>query len=1073
MKKIVLLLIFCICYFMSNAQVKTYEIENKGYFKSPTITNQGLIFTNNHGSAIYLRNDKSVQKLIETPGCGNYYNLSSEKTLLGFKLISSDGMQQPAIIDLKSGKIKKLHKPVALCGQVSFSDKGHIAFTIGNQLIVTNGPQSNNYQLKNYANLAPISPDGNHVVYNSKNDELILFDLSTGNQTNFTPKNQPAYNPVWSPNGNLIAYSSIANDIFIYNINNNSTTLVGHGETPSWSTDSKSLIYTHINRKDMKFLGSDIYRFNISDHSATNLTNTDKINERECVWVNHETIIYHTYEQREIQIAKISNNKSQNVTTLHSIKPWIKIKAENQHVKSDKATYIQGNKPFVNQVWDTPYKGTNYNYSACAPSTAAMVLGFYKKVAEWPTYRHNGIKRNYAAYVGNKYTINGYTFNKYSNSAQGGYGYMWGYGSPNSTMKNYIQKHGLNSTQSWNVSYAMVINQLTSGYPYPICSYLSGSGHLTLAIGYVSGQHTIVFHDPYGNKNNGSWPNYDGTYSYYDWPGYNNGYRSLNGVAWAVTAQGEVTLPNTPNPQLPQNNAGSVAVPIQFEWNSPVGANAFRIQVSKTSSGWTETNGFTTSNSPNGTVVVNASITTDSYNWSEGEAGSYEQPESNTTYYWTVRSWDSETGTSKYSEIRSFTTEVIKFEKVWARSNVYETMPSWFSSEGNTERGLTYHGDNLYVVSRNGDIAVKILNSNTGNDVGELNTVGVSGGTYKLNDIETSWDGQILACNLTVNAANSAFKIYKWNNTSSNPQAFITYNDTEVRLGDSFTVLGNISQNAIIYAAAANTNKVIRWKITNGDVGNAETIVLQNLINVGSAPEVVPFGISPSEDFIVNGNTINATQFTSTGAYVGEISGGILPGYSNAGQMLIIGGERYYIAFQNNPNVDDSNSQNIRITNISNGVNNVDPTDVYGISEKLGNNANYNCTGDIAVKHSLNPEDIIIYILSTNNGLAAYRPVALINNKNEQTGLNTNESNGIKIFPNPVSNEITISIDNNNTNTLQMKVFGLDGKLYINKKVKVNDSHTLKTNVSDLPKGIYLINIISDNYYYSEKFLKK
>ncbi|MDA3866394.1 MAG: T9SS type A sorting domain-containing protein [Salinivirgaceae bacterium] len=1073
MKKTVLLFIFLIGILLVNAQVKTYEIENQGYFKSPKITKSGTVFTNNHGSSIYLLENKSVISLVDAPGCGNFYQLSPDQIQIGFKFITAEGKQAPALLDLNTKKVTRLHKPVSLCGQVSFSGKGHVAYSIGSQLYVLHNSKTEIYQLGNYANLTPISPNGQHVVYNKENDELFVLDLKTNKEKVITPKGHPAFNPVWSPDGSLIAYSTISSDIFIYNTITETTTFVGHGESVNWSGDSKHLIYTHINRKDLTFYGSDIYKFNLSDHSAINLTKTDQINERGVSVIDQNTIMYHTYEKREIIVSTISGNKVNSTQKIHSIKPWIKIKANDFTLKSSKASCISGSIPFVNQVWDTPYKGTNYNYSSCAPSTAAMALGFYKKVAKWPTYRHNGIKRNYAAYVGNKYTINGYTFNKYSNSAQGGYGYMWGYGSPNSTMKNYIQKHGLNSTQSWNVSYSMVIDQLSSGYPYPICNYLSSSGHLTLAIGYVSGQHTIVFHDPYGNKNNGSWPNYDGTYSYYDWPGYNNGYRSLNGVAWAVTAQGEVTPSNTPELQLPGNNATTVTIPVHLEWSSPVGANAFRIQISKSPAGWNETDGFTSANTPNATVVVNASITTDSYIWSAGEAGSYEAPKSNATYYWSVRSWDSETGTSKYSEVRSFTTEIIKFEKLWVRDDLYGNMPLWFSSENNSERGLAFHGDNLYVVSRNTELSVKILHCSSGNDKGQLNIAGIAGGTYKLNDIETSWDGQILACNLTVNAAGDDFKIYKWIGEASSAQLFLTFNSSSLRLGDSFTVLGNVSQNAVIYAAAANTNKVIRWVITNGIPGTAEIITLQNISNIGTAPEVVPFGVSPSEDFMVNGNAISATQFTANGNYVGEISGGVILGYSNASQMLIIGGSRYYVAFQNNPNSNDPNSQNIRITNITNGVNNATGADVYGVSEKLGSNPNYNCTGDIAIKHSLNPEDIIIYVLSTNNGIAAYRPVALLDSKNQPTGIYTNASKGIAVYPNPVTNLLQIRLNLEANTIAQLRIIGVDGKSYESKTIIVDpNNQEITESVSHLPQGIFLVQVATEETSYTVRFIK-
>lgn len=525
---------------------------------------------------------------------------------------------------------------------------------------------------------------------------------------------------------------------------------------------------------------------------------------------------------------------------------------------------------------------------------------------------------------------------------------------------------------------------------------------------------------------------------------------------------------NTPEPELPEKYASNVSVPVNFSWNSPVGANAFRIQVSKTNSGWTESDGFTSASGPNATVVVNASINQDSFYWADGEAGTYTGPKSNTTYYWTVRSWDSETGTSKYSKVRSFTSETIKFEKVWARNNQNENMPDWFSANENSERGIAYHNEKLYIVSRNNGINIKILNSNTGTDAGELSNSGISGGVYKLNDIETSWDGQVLACNLTTDASSSPFKIYTWTSENAYPQEFLSFGNAPYRLGDSFTVLGNVSQNAVIYAAAANTNKIVRWVIANGSVGAPEIITLQNISSVGTAPEVVPFGVSPAEDFLVNGNTIPAAQFTSNGTYIGAISGGVLPGYSNASQMLIQGSNRHYVAFQNNPDTEDPNSQNIRITDITEGVNLVDASDVYGVSEKMGTNANYNCTGDIAIKRSLNPDDIIIFVLSTNNGIAALRPAELINNKSF-TSIADNKmvAGNIQIFPNPAKNKIYIQ-NKNTTGKQTLSIVDMQGKTVMRKTFNRNE---FSINVKDLVNGIYIINMKNDTGNFTKKLI--
>jgi hypothetical protein len=133
-------------------------------------------------------------------------------------------------------------------------------------------------------------------------------------------------------------------------------------------------------------------------------------------------------------------------------------------------------------------------------------------------------------------------------------------------------------------------------------------------------------------------------------PRVDNRYRSNNSTSTPTPS-------NTPVPVSPANGATNLSLPINFTYTSPVNAGAFRIQVSTSNSGWSETNGFTTNSSPNATVVVNASITTNNYYWNETALGGYEGPKAGKTYYYTIRSWDATTGTSKYSAVRTVSTE--------------------------------------------------------------------------------------------------------------------------------------------------------------------------------------------------------------------------------------------------------------------------------------------------------------------------------------------------------------------------------------------------------------------------------
>jgi hypothetical protein len=86
---------------------------------------------------------------------------------------------------------------------------------------------------------------------------------------------------------------------------------------------------------------------------------------------------------------------------------------------------------------------------------------------------------------------------------------------------------------------------------------------------------------------------------------------------------------------------------------------------------------------------------------------------------------------------------------LWENSAATSNLPAWFST-GNGERGLAYGSvagnDRVYVVSRSSTFGnnIYIYNATNGDSVGLLNTTGISGGLFIINDVEVSSNGVIL-----------------------------------------------------------------------------------------------------------------------------------------------------------------------------------------------------------------------------------------------------------------------------------------------------------------------------------------
>jgi len=544
---------FSLQFVFAQKTIDAYKAEADRYFIHPASTTSGVIVTDNFASTIYLIQNQDLKELINSPGCGRYFTVSPDRSKIGFKQISADGMQVPATYDLETGNISQLSKPAKLCGQPSFSTNGKMAFTTGNELNVVDNGIVQIFNLGIYSNIAPISPDGNNVVYNNDYDQLFVKDLTTGKAEQITDSKCGYAFPQWSPDGNKVAYSSLAGNLMIWDKTADKTYSIGSGENVSWSDDSRYIIFNRTTVENFEFKGSDVYISSFDGSKIVNLTNTPDVNEIAPVVGTNNTIIYSTYEKKEIISTEfdLQNLQIKNKNTLVKYTSRTFPNNNNSNKLSginniNTVTLVQGTVPYVNQVYDTPT--WHSGYSSCAPTTAIMALAYYNRLPQWPTVVNHGKPwdphtSDYGSYVADIYRYNGTYYNSTagdyaSNTSWGGYGFMWtGSSSPNSMMATYIQNHNVTSVHSSSTVFADVQTEINNSYPFPICNTLTTAGHLILAIGYVNGQHTIIFSDPYGDKNTGTYPNNTGQNAYYDWPGYNNGYQNLNSIAWTVTAE--------------------------------------------------------------------------------------------------------------------------------------------------------------------------------------------------------------------------------------------------------------------------------------------------------------------------------------------------------------------------------------------------------------------------------------------------------------------------------------------------------------------------------------------------------
>lgn len=320
----------------------------------------------------------------------------------------------------------------------------------------------------------------------------------------------------------------------------------------------------------------------------------------------------------------------------------------------------------------------------------------------------------------------------------------------------------------------------------------------------------------------------------------------------------------------------------------------------------------------------------------------------------------------------------------WNLSPSGTGIPEFFTPDG--ERGLAYGNDHVYVTNNNDNIL--ILDPADGSQLGSLDMTGVEGGAPKIADVAMSDDGTILACNTVEYTSDgggeaTTFKIYKWNDEASEPEVFLTYTNTQYRMGDSFSVIGDINTNAVILTCfgrkflnpTTRGSIIFRWNVVNGVVDATPELIevtnVPNLSKFGSRPHAQMLSID-SESYISNANDIEFTQSNLDGSFIGRIP--------NLGRDLYDGFTSYFELFEFAGKTviatafpRSASESRLIVIDITNGLDQVTADDVILSQDFVTGSeiANANASGAVAVNVT-GDNSAEIYCLITNQAVVKF-----------------------------------------------------------------------------------------------------
>jgi len=330
------------------------------------------------------------------------------------------------------------------------------------------------------------------------------------------------------------------------------------------------------------------------------------------------------------------------------------------------------------------------------------------------------------------------------------------------------------------------------------------------------------------------------------------------------------------------------------------------------------------------------------------------------------------------------TTVLALSNPVWNLSPSGTGVPSYFTQDG--ERGIAYGNGKIYLTNNNDQVV--ILDAATGEQQGLLDMTDVDGGGPKIADVNVSDDGTILACNSVEFTSDgggepTVFKIYKWDDDAATPEVFLSYTNTEYRMGDSFSVIGDIQTNAVILTTfgrkflnpTTRGSLIFRWNVINGVVDENPT-----LVTVAGVPSLTRFGSRPhaqlldvdSESYYVNANDIDFTKVDLSGSFENRIP--------NSGRALYDGFTSYFEIFQFAGKTviaaafpRSSIESRLLVIDITEGIENVTNDDVILSQDFMAGTTigNANASGAVTV-NIVNQNKVEIYCLITNQAVAKF-----------------------------------------------------------------------------------------------------
>ena len=329
-------------------------------------------------------------------------------------------------------------------------------------------------------------------------------------------------------------------------------------------------------------------------------------------------------------------------------------------------------------------------------------------------------------------------------------------------------------------------------------------------------------------------------------------------------------------------------------------------------------------------------------------------------------------------------------------------VPYWMGNL--TERGMAFYDGKVYVMSRKvNPPVIQVLDGETGNALTtiQIDTSVVKGGTFAVNDISVTPTGKILFANLSTNSHTQPFKVYMLTPKSDGGydlSTLLSWNSKDTidgvaqplkRLGDGFAFYGDVSEEGDGYVIAGDANGsapeplVFRWNVQAGVMDpEPQVIVLKSVYPPPTGTAVAKLGLTPkifpldNDHFWADGHSTYPALYNMQGELLSTFSGPqkfLNPGISGVvffsfkGKDFLLGPTTSH-ANASAPNAPKAAFQLFHIP--GGGAEEADSIAVFP-EKGLGANSNASYAAPVAV--DVQPNQVMMYMMSPNNGIACFK----------------------------------------------------------------------------------------------------